>query len=81
MNATTKGGKEMEKIWTLKHTIKSGSHNAAYNDEIGYHWPAGQQFKKLRPGRQEWHGKVGFEQVGGEEVILVIPATQVKDLF
>jgi hypothetical protein len=74
---------------TLLKTIPSGSHNAPYNEEIGSHWPAGQQFKLLSKHmhatlRKWFHlgpGRVAVEQIGGEEVIVSVPAWQFQELF
>ena len=76
-------------IVTLKETIPSGSHNAPYDSETGYHWPAGARFKLLSKTRQSnlrkfyggLTGKVILEQVGGEEVYLAIPADKLQSLF
>lgn len=74
---------------TLLKTIPSGSHNAPYNEEHGQHWPAGQKFKLLSKSKHEtlrryFHlgrNRVAVEQIGGEEVIVSIPAEQFPELF
>lgn len=76
-------------ILTLRHTIPSGSHNSAYSEEHGHHWPAGQKFKLLPKGRQESarryyrikSDRVVVEQVGGEEVLLAVPRDKFEYLF
>lgn len=76
-------------ILTLLKTIPSGSHNAPYSEELGEHWPAGQQFKLLDDRRQKTlrrHFSVKasqtcVEQVGGEEVTVAIPTARFPELF
>lgn len=76
-------------ILTLRKTIPSTSHNAPYSEELGEHWPAGQEFKLLDQRRQRclhkhFHvptGRTCVEQIGGEEVLVSIPNEQFPDLF
>jgi len=76
-------------ILTLKRTIPSTSHNAPYNEELGEHWPEGQQFKLLDARRQRSVRKfyripddrTVVEQVGGQEVLVGIPNSQFPSLF
>jgi hypothetical protein len=67
--------------YTLKKTIPSSSHNSPCNEELGHHWPAGQQFYLLPKSKQNYFGKTAFEQIGGEEVIVVIPTPKVEEFF
>ena len=74
---------------TLRKTIPSSSHNAPYSDELGEHWPAGQEFKLLTKRRQDSCRKFYrfkdsstiVEQVGGEEVLVSIPNDKFAELF
>lgn len=74
---------------TLLKTIPSSSHNAPYSDELGEHWPAGQQFKLLPKSRQESarrfyrtkNTSIAVEQIGGEEVLVTIPRDRFAELF
>jgi hypothetical protein len=74
---------------TLLKTIPSNSHNAPYSPELGEHWPAGQQFELLNKKRQDslrkfYHVSADctcLEQIGGEEVIISIPNSRLKELF
>jgi len=79
----------MATILTLLKTILSTSHNAPYSEELGEHWPAGQRFKLLGKRRQAGLKKhfrmaedhIAVEQIGGEEVIVTIPAHEFGELF
>lgn len=71
----------MKTIYRLKKTIPSGSHNAPYDSVLGNHWPEGQTFHKLPANRQKYSGRVAFEQIGGEEVIVTIAEGMVSELF
>lgn len=76
-------------IVTLLKTIPSGSHNAPWSDELGEHWPEGQQFKLLPLKRQVscqrfYRTKPTstiVEQIGGEEVLVAIPNDKFMELF
>jgi hypothetical protein len=76
-------------IVTLRKTIPSGSHNAPYSEELGEHWPEGQQFKVLEKRRQKscqrfYRTKPTstiVEQIGGEEVLVTIPNDKFVELF
>ena len=65
-------------IVTLKKTIPSIAHNSPCNEERGHHWPEGQRFKRVKSHR---FGKSAFEQIGGEEVLLLVPDKMVAELF
>jgi len=69
------------KTLILTHTIKSNSHNSSYTSEQGQHWPQGTQFKLLPKYRQTHFGKVALEQIGGEEVCLLVPHDWINKLF
>ena len=69
---------------TLLKTIPSGSHNAPFTCELGSHWPEGQQFKLLPKSRYPSRMKatsIAVEQIGGEEVIVIIPRERFAELF
>ena len=74
---------------TLRKTIPSSSHNAPYSDELGEHWPEGQEFKLLGKRRQDScrkfyrskNNSTIVEQVGGEEVLVSIPNDKFLELF
>lgn len=74
---------------TLRKTIPSSSHNAPFSEELGEHWPEGQQFKLLGKRRQDdlrrfYRTKATstiVEQIGGEEVLVAIPNDQFAELF
>lgn len=71
---------------TLLKTIPSGSHNAPYSEELGAHWPAGQEFKLLPKNSYECkyyrpEGTTVLEQIGGEEVLLLVPNSKFVELF
>ena len=78
-------------IVKLKKTIPSNSHNAPFNAEHGSHWPEGQRFKLLPPARQRSirafynhcirPGCTVVEQIGGEEVLVVIDNAKFRELF
>ncbi len=74
-----------KKIFILRRTIPSNSHNAPYSFELGYHWPEGQEFARLPKGTLERYRqrygrhKSFFIQVGGEEVILSLPTEKVDE--
>ena len=76
-------------ILTLKKTIPSHSHNAPFSAELGPHWPAGQRFRLLPKSRQPQLRRlyrksdlVSFlEQVGGEEVLLVVSHDRFPEWF
>ena len=70
----------MSFYYQAKKRIKSNSHNSPC-DEDGYHWPMGQRFKLLPNRQQRWYGKTAFEQVGGEEVILLVPDKQIDEFL
>lgn len=71
----------MKRIYTLTETIMSNSHNAPYTEELGAHWPRGQQFKLLPKYQQTYSKCIALEQIGGEEVILLIPEGKFDSLF
>lgn len=79
----------MPKTLTLLKTIPSSSHNAPYSEELGEHWPVGQKFKLLGKQRQESIRKfyrtkptsTAIEQIGGEEVLVMIPNDLFVELF
>ena len=70
------------KTYRAKITIPSSSHNSHYTEELGQHWPTGQLFKELTPGRKKYHekiygaSKIVLQQVGGEEVRVMIDAKE-----
>lgn len=67
------------KIYTPKAPIKSGSHNARFDPEIGYHWPHGERFKILK---RHWHCQnMHLEQIEGEQVIVCIKREKFPELF
>jgi hypothetical protein len=74
---------------TLRKTIPSSSHNAPYSEELGEHWPQGQQFRLLSKKRQDDCRKFYrfkdtstiVEQIGGEEVLVAIPNDKFVELF
>jgi hypothetical protein len=74
---------------TLLKTIPSSSHNAPYSEELGEHWPEGQQFKLLDKTRQRGCQRLYrtkptstiVEQIGGEEVLVSVPNDQFQELF
>ena len=76
-------------ILTLAKTIPSGSHNAPYSAELGPHWPAGQRFRLIAKSRQPQLRRLYrksdvetfIEQVGGEEVLVVLPTARFPELF
>ena len=76
-------------VVTLKKTIPSNSHNAAFNTELGSHWPQGEQFKLLSKSEQIRlrkvyripAGRTILQQAGGEEVLLTIPSERFAELF
>ena len=76
-------------VLTLRKTIPSSSHNAPYSEELGEHWPVGQQFRLLDKRRQAsiqrfYRTKATstvVEQFGGEEVLVAIPNDQFAELF
>jgi hypothetical protein len=49
--------------------------------EQGSHWPEGSKFKLLPKHRQTYFGKVALEQIGGEEVCLLVPPAWIGMLF
>jgi len=79
----------MSQVITLLKTIPSNSHNAPWSEELGSHWPTGQQFKLLGEKRQAsirrlYRTKAAstiVEQIGGEEVLVSIPNSQFFELF
>ena len=71
----------MKRIVRLQKTIKSNSHNSCFTEELGNHWPAGQRFKRLSKASQTYCGKIAYEQIGGEEVIVLVPYKQIHELF
>jgi hypothetical protein len=54
---------------------------APYTPAQGSHWPEGSKFKLLPKHRQTYFGKVALEQIGGEEVCLLIPASWLNMIF
>ena len=76
-------------ILTLQKTIPSGSHNAPWNETDGSHWPAGQRFRLLSKRKQvavrQFHrlsdSSTAVEQVGGEEVLVVVSNSRFQELF
>ena len=73
----------MRRRFTLLKTIPSNSHNA-HCDEQGYHWPKGQQFYLMSRWHQRQYGSstsTVFEQIGGEEVIVILPNSRIVELF
>lgn len=75
-------------ILTLLKTIPSGSHNAPYSAELGPHWPAGQRFRfpksrqsQLRRLYRKSDCESFVEQVGGEEVLVVVRNDRFQELF
>ena len=74
---------------TLIKWIPSSSHNAPFSEELGNHWPQGQQFKLLDSDSQKVHRRfhrmkkdsVCVEQIGGEEVRVHIPISLFPELF
>jgi hypothetical protein len=75
--------------FVLKDRIPSSSHNATGEDENGMFWPSGTRFKKLPPERTkfwttrygDYVGKVFLEQIGGEEVVVVVDEAFFKAHF
>lgn len=76
-------------VLTLLETIPSGSHNAPWSEELGEHWPAGQNFKLLDKRRQATlkkffhvgNDRVVVEQIGGEEVQAAIAEKDFERFF
>lgn len=76
-------------VIVLRETIKSGSHNAPWSEELGEHWPAGQKFKLLDKRRQAtlkkfFHigkDRIVVEQIGGEEVRVSFTKEDFERLF
>ena len=71
----------MSMTHVLRKTIPSGSHNAPFNAELGSHWPKGQAFRLLPKREQTYKNATLFKQVGGEEVRLCVPNSQVAELM
>ena len=79
----------MLKIYTLKVRIPSSSHNATGEDEQGMFWPAGTQFRRIKPRVEAWYKRknseyaehVFLEQIGGEEVTVAMKRQQFAEVF
>lgn len=56
----------MKRVYTLTETIKSNSHNAPFNEELGAHWLRGQRFRMLPKRCQTYYKLIALEQIGGE---------------
>lgn len=76
----------MERTVTLLKRINSTSHNA-YEDNEGYYWPKGQQFKLLGKDKQKRmkkyyaNNRTYLTQVGGEGITISIPDNELETLF
>ena len=83
----------MSTVFVNKDRIPSSSHNATGEDENGMFWPANTRFQTISKERERFNRKraseyrsdykhlVFVEQVGGEEVLVMMNEQFFKDHF